>query len=109
MKKNWTLKKTENDFFVLEDELRNLYFAVRTYELFGIRSPYTGVTDYSPSFELLEKVEKKTMFSGNLMNLSMTRLRTFILLKTQKTLVFSSSIYNVIYAFLHRKNKIAQY
>ncbi|MCQ2820015.1 MAG: hypothetical protein MJ252_22340, partial [archaeon] len=50
---------------IVQDELRNLYFAVRTYELFGTRSPYAGVTDYSPSFELLEKIvsgEKNYVF-----------------------------------------------
>ena len=36
-KMRWKLIKPENDFIALEDELRNLHFAQRTYQMFGTR------------------------------------------------------------------------
>ena len=60
MKERWKLVKPENDFIALEDDLRNLYFAQRTYQLFGTRSPYVSVGNYSKAFQSLENVVKGT-------------------------------------------------
>ncbi len=59
-KMRWKLIKPENDFIALEDELRNLHFAQRTYQMFGTRSPYVSAGDYSRAFEFLENVVKGT-------------------------------------------------
>ena len=60
MKERWKLVKPENDFIALEDDLRNLHFAQRTYQMFGTRSPYVSVGNYSKAFQSLENVVKGT-------------------------------------------------